>query len=744
MTNSKKVKTSEIYNDDSVKVLHGLEGIIKKKSMYIGKRGSFHLYREIMDNSRDEFINGFGKKIQVLVDTDKNQCTIIDEGRGMPNGYNKAEKKNNLEVLMTNLHAGAKFENNDQFKSSSGTFGIGSKTVSALSRYVRVESERDNGIKRAMEFANGKRTSDVIEMKPTGKTGTLVTFIPNEEVFDNNPDEYLINIDKIKEDCKMRTFLNKGLTIELIVDGKLIETFYAENGVVDYINSISEKRLFGAETIYMEQKLEDNEYYIAFTFENTAEEKVLCYTNGVLNSKGTQLKGLRSALTSSIKKFINDNNLLSKSDKNLEIKGEDARKGLVCIINVNVKEAEYSGQIKDELCNPEVLGQVKSLVYNNFNLWLETNKQLSTKLCKRVIQFARSTENVRKSQEKIVNVESTKSAMEVSPKYKPCNWNDPELVEIIIVEGNSAGGTVLDARDKRFQSVLKLRGKCKTVTTDNFNVINNNEEYRLMTLALFGTTDKKKIDIEKINTHKLIVYSDADNDGYHIRCLVLNFIYRYFPKIIENGYFYIGLPPLYRIKENKNKNVYLKDKYSYVKYVESKIKKLYEIKTCSLYELLLNKDEFLQKLKIIKKKYSISNDIIDNLCYYGFYSDEDISLEEICNIITEDYDDLKVVKDKEDNFIIEGFIGNNYYHLVLNDELLKDIEDLSKFYENYIIDYKFKGEESQSTLSDLLEEIDNTNIEVNRLKGLNESLALIFLSCSPQGLSNNYLANMGA
>lgn len=334
-------KTSTTYNNDSVNVLEGLEGIRQRYHMYVGSEPIIHCIKEVLDNSIDEVMNGYADTVTVTLDTKKNRYCITDNGRGLPNGYNSKVKKNNIEILHTMLHSGAKFDNNTEFKSSGGQNGVGLKALCALTKYLKVTSERDDDTRRYMEFSKGKATSKAIDEKLTGKTGTKTEFIPDDELLPE--DKVAPDCEALKTTCKMRSYLNKGVTIDLTID-KEKYSYVAENGIEDYIKDTTVNPLYGIEPILISKAIDGNYYEMCFTFENTVDEIIDGYCNSIVLNRGTHETGLKRGLTNVFTKYIQENDLLGKRDKNLEIKGEDIRKGLRCIMNMKVVAPEYGGQ----------------------------------------------------------------------------------------------------------------------------------------------------------------------------------------------------------------------------------------------------------------------------------------------------------------------------------------------------------------------------------------------------------------
>ena len=604
----KEQLNSQVYNDDSINVLQGLEGIRQRYHMYVGSDPIFHCLKEVLDNSIDEVMNGYADLITVNIDTKKNKAIIQDNGRGLPNGHNKKINKNNIEILHCMLHSGAKFDGNKEFKTSGGQNGVGLKALCALTKYLKVTSERDDNTRRYMEFSKGKATSEAIDEKLTGHTGTRTEFIPDKALLG---EVAIFDVNQIKETCKLRCYLNKGLKIQLTIDDNKPIEYYAEDGLTNYINDLIDKPLYGAEAVYMQGEYDGSQYELAFNFENSTEENIQGFCNSIILSRGTHETGFRRAMTTFFSNYIKEKGLLSKKDEKLDIKGEDIRKGVRCIINMKIDNPSYSGQTKDELNNKEVTGHIISLLNANLSTWAAENEGLMKKLCTRIIQFARATENIKKQQDKIIKG-STTSLMTLSDKFIDCVTEDPDKAELFIVEGKSASGSVKRGRDADFQAIYALKGKILNTVGSSSKTIMANQEISELIQILFGVNNFKDINIDKIKFKKVIILSDADDDGNHIASLVTSFFLEHLPEVIERGYLYIGVAPLYRITLSKDKFKYFKNDREYntfkVKYLEEK----FIIGKCNIdmNHIVSNTDQFLELVNIIRVKYNINNDII--------------------------------------------------------------------------------------------------------------------------------------
>ena len=506
------------FTGKNVKVLKWYEGIQKRYGMYAGVDPVNHCVKEILDNSIDEYMSGFGDEIDVILNTDKNMVTVIDQGRGIPLDIHPEEKRPTMEVLFSNVHAGSKFDD-DSGENVGGLNGVGVKIANALSKLLRVQSERD-GKRMYMEFSGGQVTKDLTPIKTKGKRGTTVTFIPDDQYFEDKS-LAIFNKDALKETCKMRAYLNKGIRINLTIDKEKF-SFKYDNGINDLIDDIVPDKLFNMpilgfdKTIELEDGKGKNRYEIAMVYDTkTANENFLLYTNGIVNTRGTHLTGFRMALTNIFNKYIQENNLLPKKNKNIQITGDDIRKGIFVIINIKIRNPKYEGQTKEGIGNKEVQSHIMSLMNEYFNEWISSNESMMKKICNRIIQFAIATDNVKKAQEKIVKSTGS-SSLSFSQKYIPCTSNEYDKCELFIVEGESARGPLRQERDTKYQAIYSLKGKILNTYGANLQKLLGNKETEELMRIMFGTNDIKVINEKRaalLKFGKIISTADADDDG---------------------------------------------------------------------------------------------------------------------------------------------------------------------------------------------------------------------------------------
>jgi DNA gyrase subunit B len=542
------------YGADNIQVLEGLEAVRKRPAMYIGDigpKGLHHLVYEVVDNSIDEALAGYAKNIAVFINPD-NSVTVTDDGRGIPTGIHAKEQRSALEVVMTVLHAGGKFDK-DTYKVSGGLHGVGVSCVNALSILLTATVYREGQIFQ-QEYSCGKPLYDVKVIGETDKRGTTIQFKPDSTIFYNT--EY--NFDTLSNRLRELCFLNKGIRLQL-TDLRVVgdaeprfEEFYSEEGLkefIKYLDSTREKII--PEPIYAEGEKQGIPIEIAFQYNSGYSENLHSYVNNINTIEGgTHVAGFRRGLTRTLKAYADKEGLL----KNLkfEISGDDFREGLTGVISVKVQEPQFEGQTKTKLGNNEVMGAVDVCVGEMLGNYLEENPKDAKTIVNKVILAATARHAARKARE-MVQRKGAMSGMGLPGKLSDCSSTDPAKCEIYLVEGDSAGGTAKQGRDRVFQAIMPLRGKILNVEKAMEHKIYENEEIRNMFTALgvkIGTeADDKELNIEKLRYHKVIIMTDADVDGSHIRTLILTLFYRYMKKLVESGYVYIATPPLYLVKK---------------------------------------------------------------------------------------------------------------------------------------------------------------------------------------------------
>jgi len=563
-TTAKLSSVDNGYGAESIQVLEGLEAVRKRPAMYIGDigvKGLHHLVYEVVDNSIDEALAGYCKNITVTIHED-NSISVEDDGRGIPAGMHSKEKRSALEVVMTVLHAGGKFDK-DSYKVSGGLHGVGVSCVNALSKTLHATVYRDGKIFE-QEYKIGVPQYSVREVGPSDKTGTLIHFWPDDSIFIT----LVYNKDILESRLRELAYLNRGVRITMIdtrekeEDGSTYtNVFYSEGGIVEFVEMLDTSAGRNAlipKVIFVEGRDENTNVMVevALCYNDSYNEHIYSYVNNINTIEGgTHVSGFRRALTRVFKSYGDKQNLFEKAK--VEIEGDDFREGLSAIISVKVPEPQFEGQTKTKLGNNEVMGVVDSTVSKVLEAYLEENPREAKNIVSKVILAAQARAAARKARE-LVQRKSVLTGGGLPGKLADCSDRDPERCELFLVEGDSAGGTAKQGRDRSFQAILPLRGKILNVEKAMEHKIYENEEIRNMYTALgvtVGTADDlKALNISKLRYHKLIIMTDADVDGSHIATLILTFIYRYMTELVEQGYVYIAQPPLYLLKKGKEQS----------------------------------------------------------------------------------------------------------------------------------------------------------------------------------------------
>lgn len=545
------------YSADNIQILKGLEAVRKRPGMYIGStglEGLHHLVYEVVDNSIDEALAGYCKSIDVFIEAD-NIIRVEDDGRGIPVDIHRDENISALEIVMTKLHAGGKFDKGT-YKVSGGLHGVGISVVNALSSWLEVYVHQ-NGKIHFQEYRIGVPQASVKEIGETEKKGTIVRFKPDLEIFEDTN----FSFDVLSKRLRELAFLNKGIRITITDvrgESKKFHEFVFEGGVRSFVQYLNKnKTKIHAEPIYFESEKDDVQVEIALEYNDSFNEALFSFVNNINTREGgTHLIGFKSALTRTMNDFLKNSKLGKKLD--ITLSGDDVREGLTAVVSVKVPEPQFEGQTKAKLGNSEVKGIVESIVGDKLTLYFEQNPKIVEKILEKTILAAKARAAARKARE----MTRRKSFLESSGlpgKLADCSEKDPSLCEVYIVEGDSAGGSAKMGRDRKFQAILPLWGKMLNVEKARPDKVLVNEKL-LPIISALGAGAGQEFDITKVRYHKIIIMADADVDGSHIRTLLLTFFFRYMPELIEKGYIYLAMPPLYKIAHGKNINYAYDDK----------------------------------------------------------------------------------------------------------------------------------------------------------------------------------------
>ncbi|MGE3063219.1 MAG: DNA topoisomerase (ATP-hydrolyzing) subunit B [bacterium] len=545
---------NEDYNAEQIQVLKGLEAVRMRPAMYIGdttSRGFHHLVFEVVDNSIDEALGGYCSNIKVTINDD-NTCTVEDNGRGIPVDMHPTQNRPALEVVMTMLHAGGKF-NKSAYTISGGLHGVGVSVVNALSTWLEVFVQRDGNV-YYQRYEKGIPSCDMKIIGKTKKSGTKTTFLPDSEIFAETKFSYDILSERLRE----LAFLNSGLEIEIVdLRDKKIDKrnlFKFKGGIKEFVEFLDENRTPLHKTVYMHNEKEGIDVEVAMQYNDSYNENLYSFANNIHTREGgTHLIGFKSALT----RVINDYAKKSGALKNMEpISGDDSREGLTAVISVKIPNPQFEGQTKTKLGNSEVKGLTESLIGEGLSTFFEENPSVANKIVDKVVVAARARIAARKARE-LTRRKSALDSASLPGKLADCSVNDPKISELYLVEGDSAGGSAKQGRDRAYQAILPLRGKILNVEKARLDKILTDTTIRTMIQAIGTGIGEEEFDLSRLRYHKIIIMTDADVDGAHIRTLLLTFFYRYMKHLIDNGNIFIAQPPLYKVAHGKTTPVYV-------------------------------------------------------------------------------------------------------------------------------------------------------------------------------------------
>jgi DNA gyrase subunit B len=732
------------YTAESIKVLEGLEAVRKRPAMYIGSTSStglHHLVYEVVDNSIDEAMAGYCKKIEVTIHFDES-VTVSDDGRGIPTDIHREEKKPAAEVVMTTLHAGGKFDKNS-YKVSGGLHGVGVSVVNALSSRLDLEVKRDGAV-YFQKYEQGNPVSKFKKIGKTNKRGTKITFWPDEEIFDTT--EFSFNI--LSKRLKELAFLNKGLSITLIDerDNKK-EQYVFKGGLIEYVKYLtSAKERVHSKPIYLSAEKDEIEIEIAFQYVNTFSEMLLSYVNNINTIEGgTHLTGFKGAITRTINSFAQSDNL--KKTVKFNFSGDDVREGLIAVISVRLKEPQFEGQTKAKLGNSDVKGIVESFVNEKLQEFFEENIGVAKAIVNKASLAAQAREASRKAKD-LVRKSTLLENTTLPGKLADCQTKQPEESELYVVEGDSAGGSAKQGRDRRFQAILPLKGKILNVEKATTSKMLENEEIKTIIAALGVGIGKENFDISKLRYHKIIIMTDADVDGSHIRTLLMTFFFRYMRPLIEMGYLYLAQPPLFLVKKGKSRQ-YIKNEKELDSYLTKLIgdeavlfneKKPADIlkgaKLVKFIKLINKKNSLMERIEKRGMPGALTNKLVELIKNEDTFSDakkteeiaEKIGEVDCCRTVTINFDEEYSTYNLDIEYELNGVVMKkslNWEYLTgpLFAEVNESYEKLKDFpqppYVCKINSFEFTTEKSKELVQTLFDKI-KSKFSIQRYKGLGE------------------------
>jgi DNA gyrase subunit B len=623
-------KEEQTYNADNIKVLEGLEAVRKRPAMYIGNisiQGLHHLVYEVIDNSIDEAMAGYCDKIQVTVHTD-NSVSVEDNGRGIPVGIQKTENMPAVEVVMTKLHAGGKFDDHS-YKVSGGLHGVGVSVVNALSKIMEVEVYTDGKI-YYQSYEKGIKTRELNIIGKTKKRGTKIHFVPDTEILETDNFSYEILIRRLRE----LAFLNKGVRIAIEDErsDKKNEFFY-KGGIVEFVEYLNRRNVVLHKPIFIEGIKNEVQIEVSIQYNDTFNEKIFSFANNINTIEGGfHLIGFKASLTRTINQYVTNGNL----QKNLQAKisGDDIREGLTAVISIRIKSPQFEGQTKTKLGNSEVKGLVESLINEKLHVFLEEHPAVARKIIAKAVDASRARDAAKRARD-LARKQGALTDSTLPGKLADCQISEPSERELFLVEGDSAGGSAKQGRDRKFQAILPLKGKIINVEKSRFDKMLRSEEIKNIITALGTGVGKEEYDIDKIRYYKTIIMTDADVDGSHIRTLLLTFFYRHMKEMVDKGYLYIAQPPLFKVGKGK-KAIYLKNEKQFNDYVLKRVCNKKDIKIgknetmLSEHKLYLFISELSEYYLILSRleKRGFQNDLIELLIKQGVENKEFLQNQE--------------------------------------------------------------------------------------------------------------------
>ena len=732
------------YTAEDIKVLKGLDAVRKRPGMYIGDTddisGLHHMVYEVVDNAIDEALAGYANRVQVTIHID-NSVTVEDNGRGIPVDIHKEEGRSAAEVIMTELHAGGKFDNNS-YKVSGGLHGVGVSVVNFLSEWLELEIHRDGNIWR-QRYEGGVPKGPIIKGEKTAQRGTRVTFKADPIIFSVTE----MNYDTLAQRLRELAFLNSGVGIAIKDErSDKQHEFCYEGGIVSFVKDLNKNKTpLHPEPIFIRDEKDGEQIEVALQWNDSYAETLYTFTNTIKNSDGgTHLAGFKAALTRAVNKFVTETGLLDKLKISLE--GDDIREGLAAVISIKIRDPKFSSQTKDKLVSSHVKTWIEQVMNEKLAEYFEENPKEAKRLTEKIVDAARAREAARKARE-LTRRKGALDSAALPGKLADCSERDPRFCEIYFVEGDSAGGSAKQGRDRKFQAILPLKGKILNVEKARLDKMLSSEEIRLMITALGTGIGKEEFDVAKLRYHKVIIMTDADVDGSHIRTLILTFFYRHMKEVIDRGHLYIAQPPLFKVTQNK-KDIYLKDELEKSRFLMGRVSESVEVTPeggiAVRGEALINMLQRMEELRTHSRKLSarggIPREALDVLLR-GHVVDrtvleDETRLEGLQKALTaEGFLDVSIVRDEEtETSSLQFRAGNNGSGktFIVNGDFLSQYEfrQLVKTYEQLsafgLPPYSVKHNDDVTvymTIDTLLEQIyklAEKGLSIQRYKGLGE------------------------
>ena len=744
MSGGKGEATDPGYTAEDIKVLKGLDAVRKRPGMYIGDTddisGLHHMVYEVVDNAIDEALAGYADKVQVTIHVD-NSVTVEDNGRGIPVDIHKEEGRSAAEVIMTELHAGGKFDNNS-YKVSGGLHGVGVSVVNFLSEWLELEIHRDGYVWR-QRYEGGVPKGQIVKGEKTVNRGTRVTFKADPVIFSVTE----MNYETLSQRLRELAFLNSGVFIAIKDErSEKNHEFRYEGGIVSFVRDLNKNKTpLHDEPLFIRDEKDGEQIEVALQWNDSYAETIYTFTNTIKNADGgTHLAGFKAALTRAVNKYVVETGVLEKHKITLE--GDDIREGLTAVVSIKIRDPKFSSQTKDKLVSSHVKTWIEQVMNEKLAEYFEENPREAKRLTEKIVDAARAREAARKARE-LTRRKGALDSAALPGKLADCSERDPRFCEIYFVEGDSAGGSAKQGRDRKFQAILPLKGKILNVEKARLDKMLSSEEIRLMITALGTGIGKEDFDVAKLRYHKVIIMTDADVDGSHIRTLILTFFYRHMKDVIDRGHLYIAQPPLFKVTQGK-KDTYLKDEVEKSRFLMSRVAESVEVtpeggiavRGEALINMLQRMEEFRSHARKLSARGGVPREALEILMREHFVDRTSLQNEALLSVVEKalvaaNYLDVRIVRDDvTESTSVQFRAGNNGSGktFVVNNDLLGQYEfrQLAKAYEQLsafgLPPYSVKHNEEvtvYTSIDDLLEQIYKVaekGLTIQRYKGLGE------------------------